>query len=447
MRGNRVSSSTTIRKPPRQESIREALSGHRRWIEAKLQVPWSTTVAIQTALPISQVAVRRILGYHLQTERGSKFSSALLDLIEAAEIPPYSQAAVMAGEDLRKSSGADGIPSVCGYPLEWLDTPVCLRVRGLQASLIAMQIPLAPAVDRFKEDIQNVVIVSLHLLADTMTLLKDLTLNKKGPQLVVLHGESTPVTPCGWEDLVLDEAVTRLFQQDVRSFYQREDWFRRNRLPFHRGFLLWGIPGCGKTSAVRALLCAEKMDAYTLRWFDHSIDDSDLEQLFKRACSNKPSVVVMEDIDRLFPSSGATACGISLQALLNCLDGVGTGDGVITIATANSPAQLDRAILKRPGRFDRVIHFAPPDASLLLRYLLKLNPSLESVELAQVVEESDGDSYAQLREAFIMAGQFAFDRSADITVGDLLEGVRALRTTTARAARPSDRAGFHTLQE
>jgi ATP-dependent 26S proteasome regulatory subunit len=135
----------------------------------------------------------------------------------------------------------------------------------------------------------------------------------------------------------------------------------------------------------------------------------------------------MEDIDRLFPRSGETACGISLQALLNCLDGISTGDGVVTIATANSPTQLDPAILKRPGRFDRVIQFAPPDVALRLRYLAKLNPSLQPEHLAQVAEESEGHSYAQLREAFIMAGQFAFDPTDDITAEDLLEAVRALR--------------------
>jgi ATP-dependent 26S proteasome regulatory subunit len=133
--------------------------------------------------------------------------------------------------------------------------------------------------------------------------------------------------------------------------------------------------------------------------------------------------------------------------LLNCLDGVSTGDGVITIATANSPTQLDPAILKRPGRFDRVIQFAAPDASLRLRYLQKLNPSLQSEQPALVVDESDGFSYAQLQESFILGGQFAFDRGEDIVAADLLQGVRAMRTTVARASTPTDRAGFHSLHD
>jgi hypothetical protein len=41
-----------------------------------------------------------------------------------------------------------------------------------------------------------------------------------------------------------------------------------------------------------------------------------------------------------------------------------------------------------------------------------------------------------------MAGQFAFERGDDITAADLLEGVRALRTTTAQVKRPKEQAGF-----
>ena len=112
------------------------------------------------------------------------------------------------------------------------------------------------------------------------------------------------------------------------------------------------------------------------------------------------------------------------------------------MVTANAPTNLDPAILKRPGRFDRVIHFATPNAGLRLRYLLKLNPVLKPEELGQVVAESEGYSYAQVREAFIIGGQFAFGRGDDIASCDLLEGMRALKTTTEPAAKPKDQAGF-----
>ena len=75
-------------------------------------------------------------------------------------------------------------------------------------------------------------------------------------------------------------------------------------------------------------------------------------------------MVVLEDLDRALPKIGETKSRVSLQQLLNCLDGVGTGEGIIVVATANEPTILDSAVLRRPGRFDRVIHFADPDFHL-----------------------------------------------------------------------------------
>lgn len=41
--------------------------------------------------------------------------------------------------------------------------------------------------------------------------------------------------------------------------------------------------------------------------------------------------------------------------------GGATRDGLIAVATADDPTCLDLAILKRPGRFDRVVQFRNPD--------------------------------------------------------------------------------------
>jgi SpoVK/Ycf46/Vps4 family AAA+-type ATPase len=59
-------------------------------------------------------------------------------------------------------------------------------------------------------------------------------------------------------------------------------------------------------------------------------------------------MVLLEDLDRAFPKTGETKSRISLQALLNCLDGVGTGEGIVVVATANEPTILDPAILRGP---------------------------------------------------------------------------------------------------
>ena len=68
-----------------------------------------------------------------------------------------------------------------------------------------------------------------------------------------------------------------------------------------------------------------------------------------------------EELDRAFRPEKQGEC--TLPHLLNALDGVGNAEGVI--ASANHPEDLDAAILKRPGRFDRgrVLRGAQPTAA------------------------------------------------------------------------------------
>jgi ATP-dependent 26S proteasome regulatory subunit len=147
--------------------------------------------------------------------------------------------------------------------------------------------------------------------------------------------------------------------------------------------------------------------------------------VFEEAGANTPSLVILEDLDRAFPMEGKRTQErtVSFQTLLNCLDGVGTKDGVIVVATANDPTCLDPAILKRPGRFDRVVHFRNPDAELRREYYRKLNSSLSGEAFEVAIQNTDGFSFAQLRETYIMGAQSAFEHGRSIAVTDIIEAV------------------------
>jgi ATP-dependent 26S proteasome regulatory subunit len=114
---------------------------------------------------------------------------------------------------------------------------------------------------------------------------------------------------------------------------------------------------------------------------------------------------------------------VSFQTLLNCLDGVATQDGVITVATANDPTCLDPAILKRPGRFDRVIQFKNPDATLRRKYCRRLSPVLTGEQFEIAIEATEGFSFAQLRETYILGAQSAFEHGREVEVGDVIEAI------------------------
>jgi ATP-dependent 26S proteasome regulatory subunit len=154
---------------------------------------------------------------------------------------------------------------------------------------------------------------------------------------------------------------------------------------------------------------------------------------------------VLEDLDRAFPKTGESRSKISIQDLLNCLDGLASGEGIIVVATANEPAILDPAILRRPGRFDRVVHFPNPSPELRQEYFLRMNPAFSSAGLKELAVKSAGFSFAQLREAYIMAGQRAFETKDEISHGDVLSGIDSLRQSMLPASRRNSPAGFQDI--
>jgi len=136
--------------------------------------------------------------------------------------------------------------------------------------------------------------------------------------------------------------------------------------------------------------------------------------------------VILEDLDRAFPTEGKRTQErrVSFQTLLNCLDGVGTQDGVIVVATANDPTCLDAAILKRPGRFDRVVQFRNPDANLRREYYRRLIPTLDGEQFEIAIEKTEGFSFAQLRETYILGAQSAFEQGRrEVMVEDVIEAI------------------------
>jgi chaperone BCS1 len=119
-------------------------------------------------------------------------------------------------------------------------------------------------------------------------------------------------------------------------FFQRVEWFRQHNLPYRRGYLFWGAPGNGKSATIRVMAAHPHIQVYTLDLSDTEEKSASVLHLFEKAATNAPALVIIEDLDRAFPTEGKRTRerNVSFQTLLNCLDGVGSQDGVIVVATA-----------------------------------------------------------------------------------------------------------------
>jgi chaperone BCS1 len=81
------------------------------------------------------------------------------------------------------------------------------------------------------------------------------------------------------------------------------------------------------------------------------------------------SLVVFEDVDAYFEGrKNNKEKGISFSMLLNCLDGIFSQSGTITIMTTNHPEKLDPALI-RHGRIDVKMEITNPNKSEVEKYL------------------------------------------------------------------------------
>jgi len=427
--------------------LRRALEPHQAWIETTLGAPFSEVLILEVNLDLTQIGAELILACSNRPEESFEAASRLNPLLRSATTPEGFPPLV----ELSKTSFKLDLLSFLEdsnpqgqFEIEWQDCPIAMRLDRISAPIIALNAAYHSGPSSDQECVAHLLVTKRECAAELVALLEHLDRRDTQPRLHTLGGTTREIETCEWDQLVLDQRAVSLLKDDFESFFERESWFREKRLPFRRGYLLPGPPGNGKTTAIRAMMSSRGLSAYTMRLFDRQRGDGDLDALFEKALRHRPALVLLEDLDRAFPKTGETRSNISIQQLLNCLDGVATGEGLIVVATANEPTILDPAILRRPGRFDRVVHFPNPTRDLRQEYFSRFDPNLSPGTLKELSAKSGGLSFAQLRETYIMAGQRAFERQAEISREDLLSAIASLRESTLAGSRRNGSAGFQT---
>lgn len=158
--------------------------------------------------------------------------------------------------------------------------------------------------------------------------------------------------------VILDGQISHNLLNDVRDFINNPGWYRDRGIPYRRGYLLHGPPGCGKTSFITALAGELEYSIAVLNISDRSMSDDRLQHRLADAPEN--SIILLEDVDAAFvsrddnPQLEAAYQGlnrITFSGLLNAIDGVTSTEGRILFMTTNYLDRLDSALI-RPGRVD-----------------------------------------------------------------------------------------------
>jgi DNA polymerase III delta prime subunit len=261
-------------------------------------------------------------------------------------------------------------------------------------------------------------------------------------------------------------------KQRVEFFIRRRDWYDSKGIPHTLGIVMYGHPGCGKTSTIKAIANETKRHIFNIALSEiktkealkdlfyndvvHNFVDGKLEVL---NIPIKQRVYVIEDIDAmdsvvikrtaeqikkendkklkldaeielLKQTQGMDAANrmlsgkdkestdsLDLATLLNVLDGVRETPGRIIILSTNYPERLDEALL-RPGRFDMMIEFEKHNCTVLKQHIEKYyGIELNKEQLALLNNKS-----LQFKWTPAEVGQILFRRiqSIDLAINDLV---------------------------
>ena len=229
----------------------------------------------------------------------------------------------------------------------------------------------------------------------------------------------------------------------VEFFMRRRDWYDSKGIPHTLGIVMYGEPGCGKTSTIKAIANETKRHIFNIQLSEIKSKEmlKDLfynDQVFvlhegKRETLNIPlkqRLYVIEDIDamnsvvlkrsakqieedkqrqikiqaeveHLKQTQGEAVAKVMMQGkqtddsdildlatLLNVLDGVRETPGRVILLSTNYPERLDEALV-RPGRFDILLEFEKHTCAVLQQHIEKhYDCKLSEKQIAQIHQPS-----------------------------------------------------------
>lgn len=205
-------------------------------------------------------------------------------------------------------------------------------------------------------------------------------------------------------------------------------------IKLHKGILLCGKPGTGKTLLARAIAGESKVNFMFVTGSDFDdtyvgVGAKRIRQLFKTAKQNKPCIVFIDEIDSLLTKSRRTGEHSSSRATINQflaeMDGFSNLDQVYIIGATNHEKDLDSAAT-RAGRFDKTIHVPVPNVDareeIISYYLNKIKLEKSELDVKKLSLMTPGFTGAEIENLINLSIISAVNqKSLEVTMANVSE--------------------------
>lgn len=176
-----------------------------------------------------------------------------------------------------------------------------------------------------------------------------------------------------FDSIILEPQIYRLLITSLYKWYKDKDWYTKHHLIHKIGVLLYGKPGTGKSTVIRAISGMFNNAKIISVSLDTLLNDT-YGILKQRMINNGVLIVLIEDIDMICIDRNAenvmydkNTQGVQ-HTLFQLLDGALSTEDTIFIATTNYKEKLDPALV-RHGRFDVQVELTEFDETRAIQFM------------------------------------------------------------------------------